>query len=336
MSEPEVITPAQALQGLGQEMQHQGLAVLAELIGQCNTQEELPNKETLRGLFARRLENLLEEALAFQEDGGAVPTGAAPLKHSAGEAEKQAGEQAGPFAAVAGTAPKANGPMQEQETPDITLTTHEGEGPSAPLPGEAASRTEAGKKSAKAQISRRELLANLVGRPAKAEAKAPVAPPAPAVQEANAAAGKAAVAALLAAFDALLDILVTTNPAIATCTTAEGITVYYIRTEMSDVYAGILAGKGNPPALLANVVRENSQVYPRPVPLDLFEYPPFDFTPEVVQECLQKLAATPEWADIRFVESAVGTVYLYSTQYLDHDHAEFLAERADTGLIMNP
>ena len=137
-------------------------------------------------------------------------------------------------------------------------------------------------------------------------------------------------------FDALLELLVSTNPAMATCTNAQGSTVYYIRTEMSDVYAGILAGKGNPATLLAKVVRENSQLYPRPVPLDLFEYPPFDFTPEVVQECLHKLAATPECADIRFVESAVGTVYLYSTQYLDHDHAEFLAERADTGLILNP
>ena len=328
MSEPEVTTPAQVLQDLGQEMQHHGLVVLAELVGQCNTREELPDKETLRGLFAQRLESLLEEALAFQntgqENGGADPAEVAPP------------EQASPFAATAGSASAPKGPFSEQETPDTTLTTHENEAPSAAIQGEAASRTEAGKKTARAQLSRRELLASLVGRPAKAEAKAPVAPPAPAVQEANTAAGKAAVAALLAAFDALLEMLGATNPALATCTTASGTTVYYIRTEMSDVYAGILAGKGNPAALLANVVRENSQLYPRPVPLDLFEYPPFDFTPEVVQECLQKLAATPECADIRFVESAVGTVYLYSNQYMDHDHAEFLAERADTGLIMNP
>lgn len=327
MSEPEVTPPAQALQGLGQEMQHQGLAVLVELIGQCNTREELPDKETLRGLFARQLESLLEEALSFhitgQENGGAMPDGTTPP------------EQAGNTATLPGMAPKASGNMQEQETPDTTLITHESEEPSKALYG-AASHTEPGKKTARPQLSRRELLANLVGRSAKTEPKTPVAPPAPAVQEATTAAGKAAVAALLAAFDALLELLVATHPVMAACTTAEGTTVYYMRTEMSDVYAGILAGKGNPSTLLAKVVRENSQLYPRPVPLDLFEYPPFDFTPEVVQECLQKLATTPECADIRFVESAVGTVYLYSSQYLDHDHAEFLAERADTGLIMNP
>ncbi len=327
MSEPEVTSPAPALQGLGQEMQHQGLAVLAELIGQCNTREELPEKETLRELFAQRLESLLEEALSFhnngQENGGAEPAEVAPP------------EQAGPFATASNASPP-KGPFYEKETPDTTLTTHEAEGQCAAPHGAAAASTEAGKKAAKAQLSRRALLASLVGRPAKAEPKAPVAPPTPAVQEAHSAAGKTAVATLLAVFDALLELLVTTHPAMATCTTAEGTTVYYIRTEMSDVYAGILAGKGNPATLLAKVVRENSQLYPRPVPLDLFEYPPFDFTPEVVQECLQKLAATPGCADIRFVESAVGTVYLYSTQYLDHDHAEFLAERADTGLILNP
>ena len=328
MSEPEVTSPAPALQGLGQEMQHQGLAVLAELIGQCNSREELPEKETLRELFARRLESLLEEVLSFQnngqENGGAEPAGVAPP------------EQASPFAATAESASPPKGPFYEKETPDTTLTTHETQGQCAAPHGAAAASTEAGKKAAKAQLSRRALLASLVGRPAKAEPKAPVAAPTPAVQEAHSAAGKAAVAALLTAFDALLELLVNTNPAMATCTNAQGTTVYYIRTEMSDVYAGILAGKGNPATLLAKVVRENSQLYPRPVPLDLFEYPPFDFTPEVVQECLQKLAATPECADIRFVESAVGTVYLYSTQYLDHDHAEFLAERADTGLTLNP
>ena len=55
-----------------------------------------------------------------------------------------------------------------------------------------------------------------------------------------------------------------------------------------------------------------------------------------MQQCLRDMAETGEYADIRFTESSVGTVYLYSTRYLDEDYAAFLAEKEDVGAIASP
>ena len=52
---------------------------------------------------------------------------------------------------------------------------------------------------------------------------------------------------------------------------------YYSTQNMAEPYARILSRKGeNPMLLMAETIRENSQRYPRPVPLELFEGPPFD------------------------------------------------------------
>jgi len=105
---------------------------------------------------------------------------------------------------------------------------------------------------------------------------------------------------------------------------------------MSATYAGILAGRSAPCLLMAETVRTNSKEYPRPIALDIFEYPPFDLDPESIQACLQRMAADADFGDISFVESSAGTVYLFSKTYLDRDYATFLAERLDVDLALNP
>jgi hypothetical protein len=105
---------------------------------------------------------------------------------------------------------------------------------------------------------------------------------------------------------------------------------------MSATYAEILAGKSAPCLLMAESVRKNSQEYPRPIPLDIFEYPPFDLAPDVIRGCLRRMAAEADFGDIGFVESSEGTVYLYSSRYLDRGYAAFLAERLDVELALNP
>jgi hypothetical protein len=58
---------------------------------------------------------------------------------------------------------------------------------------------------------------------------------------------------------------------------------YYSTQSMAEPYARILSRKGeNAVLLMAEVIRENSQRYPRPVPLELFEGPPFDLTPDEI------------------------------------------------------
>ena len=105
---------------------------------------------------------------------------------------------------------------------------------------------------------------------------------------------------------------------------------------MSATYAEILAGKSAPCLLIAQTVRKNSQEYPRPIALDIFEYPPFAIDPQNIQACLRHMAEDGRFGDISFVRSSAGTVYLYSKKYLDHDYAAFLAERLDVDLALNP
>ncbi|MCL1985617.1 MAG: hypothetical protein FWG59_04135 [Betaproteobacteria bacterium] len=126
------------------------------------------------------------------------------------------------------------------------------------------------------------------------------------------------------------------NPDLSIVYGPDGEEFYRCVSLMSATYAEILAGKNMPCLLMAETVRKNSKEYPRPIALDIFEYPPFDLIPESIEACLRHMAATADFDDINFVESSTGTVYLYSTKYLDHDYAAFLAERLDVVLALNP
>ena len=126
------------------------------------------------------------------------------------------------------------------------------------------------------------------------------------------------------------------DPELAVVCGPDGEEFYRCAGLMSATYAEILAGKNAPCLLMAETVRKNSKEYPRPIALDIFEYPPFNFAPESIGACLRRLAATADFGDISFVESSAGTVYLYSTLYLDHGYAAFLAERLDVYLALNP
>lgn len=134
----------------------------------------------------------------------------------------------------------------------------------------------------------------------------------------------------------LLGELLAEDDDVAVVTAWDGREYYHYKPQMSCLYARILSAGDNRMVQLANVVRESSRDYPRPVPLEIFEYPPFLFTADVLQQCLESLASDPEYADIKHTESSVGTVYLYSSRYLDEDYADFLAEREDVGAIASP
>ena len=126
------------------------------------------------------------------------------------------------------------------------------------------------------------------------------------------------------------------DPDLAVVHGPDGDEFYRCASLMSATYAGILAGKRAPCLLMAETVRKNSKEYPRPVALDIFEYPPFDLDPQSIRMCLRRMAAEADFDDISFVESSVGTVYLYSTRHLDREYAAFLAERLDVDLALNP
>ena len=60
---------------------------------------------------------------------------------------------------------------------------------------------------------------------------------------------------------------------------------------MTEAYARILMQKESDPVLLiAEIVRQNSAIYPRPVPLGALENSPFDLTKEEIQDYVSRMA----------------------------------------------
>lgn len=116
-----------------------------------------------------------------------------------------------------------------------------------------------------------------------------------------------------------------------------GILHYYSSRSMAETYARILIQrKGEPLLLMVEIIRENSRTYPRPVPLGIFEDPPFGLASEEISLCLKKMAEQREYQDIEQTTTSIGTVFLYSKQFLDPDHASMLAEWLDVGQSNNP
>jgi hypothetical protein len=112
---------------------------------------------------------------------------------------------------------------------------------------------------------------------------------------------------------------------------------YYSVQGLSEAYARILIRKEeNPLLLMAEIVRENSAIYPRPVPLDLFKESPFDLAQEEILECLKKMGKQGEYQDISQTTTSIGTIFLYSKRHLDSGYASMLAEWLDVGQANNP
>ncbi|EKO41009.1 MAG: hypothetical protein B193_0257 [Solidesulfovibrio magneticus str. Maddingley MBC34] len=124
-------------------------------------------------------------------------------------------------------------------------------------------------------------------------------------------------------------------PEIASLASRSGRTLYHDPALLSRAYARLLDDKDVPEVLVAEAVRSNSREYPRPVPVEFFEKPPFDLTPPEIADILESLAAKPAFGDIATIQTSTGTAYLFSSRYLPRAYAAFLAEQ-DATLVMNP
>jgi hypothetical protein len=112
---------------------------------------------------------------------------------------------------------------------------------------------------------------------------------------------------------------------------------YYSSLFMTESYAWILHQKqSNHLQLIAEIVRQNSAVYPRPVPLDMFTQPPFGLTRQEVLNDLERMAAEEEYRDIVQTTTSAFRVFLYSTLHLEPEYASMLAEWLDVGQFDNP
>jgi hypothetical protein len=117
----------------------------------------------------------------------------------------------------------------------------------------------------------------------------------------------------------------------------EGALSYYSTKTMTESFARILIKrKGDPLLLMAEIVRENSSIYPRPVPLRIFRDSPFDLTQEEILFHLKKMGETEAFQDITQTTTSIGTIFLYSSRYLEHPYAASLAEWLEVGQAENP
>jgi hypothetical protein len=135
---------------------------------------------------------------------------------------------------------------------------------------------------------------------------------------------------------ALVDATQAEHPDLREIALPDGSGGLYSERFMTASYARILAGRGNPPALVVETVRVQSRSQTHPVPLSLFEGPPFDFSPADLAACLARIAEDPDTTDIARTITSAGTVFLYSTRHLQPDHAAALAEWIDVGQAENP
>ena len=119
--------------------------------------------------------------------------------------------------------------------------------------------------------------------------------------------------------------------------TGDGSRHYYSSQFMTRAYALILLQKqGDPLHLIASIVRENSALYPRPVPLEIFTQPPFGLSLQEVLNDLERMAAEEEYRDIIPTTTSASRIFLYSTFHLEPEHAAMLAEWLDVGQFENP
>lgn len=114
--------------------------------------------------------------------------------------------------------------------------------------------------------------------------------------------------------------------------------LWYFSTQfMTGAYARTLLLKCEGPLrMVAEVIREHSRLYPRPVPLTLFGYPPFSLSHDEMALCLEEMTNKPQYRDIVHLTTSIGNVFAYSTDYLSTDYATMLAEWVDVGQIENP
>ena len=146
---------------------------------------------------------------------------------------------------------------------------------------------------------------------------------------------KSEVADQRSLLEAILSEVVAENEDLREIPGAQGIAYFFSTRSLSETSAEILIRKEES-SLIAEIVRENSAIYPRPVPLDFFRESPFDLTQEEILDCLGKLGEQGEYQDIAQTTTSIGTVFLYSSRNLDPVYASMLAEWFDVGQINNP
>lgn len=114
---------------------------------------------------------------------------------------------------------------------------------------------------------------------------------------------------------------------------------YYLYDDerMTDAYARwcFLAAEDDDEVTFAELVREESRAYPRPMSIRGLENEPFNKTADQIEAIWTQMRASGNYPDLERTTATNGDVYFYSTTYLSEGHANSLAEWASVGRRMN-
>jgi len=117
-----------------------------------------------------------------------------------------------------------------------------------------------------------------------------------------------------------------------------GAVYLFSETFITKNYAAILgrAAANDPAATIAETVREESKIYPRPTNIDLFKEQVFNISPDELEMCIAQTLGREEFSDIKLIRASTGARYLYSNQYMNADYAKSLVEWQEVGEENNP
>jgi len=87
---------------------------------------------------------------------------------------------------------------------------------------------------------------------------------------------------------------------------------------------------------IAETVRIDSRTYPRPTPAAIFTEAPFRLSEKALAAVIDKIAREPAYPDIRLLRASDGSVFFFSSAYLNPVHAELLVEWNAVGQSENP
>lgn len=112
----------------------------------------------------------------------------------------------------------------------------------------------------------------------------------------------------------------------------------YCATYMTENYAKLLARveAKNPFATIAETVREESKIYPRPTKVALFYEPVFEIDADLMQTAVESISQREEYKDIRKIVAPTGAVYLFSDLYLSPPQAEAFVQWEEVDKLNNP
>jgi hypothetical protein len=121
-------------------------------------------------------------------------------------------------------------------------------------------------------------------------------------------------------------------------TAPTGTAYLYSEEHMTRNYAVLLARVESKDlcVTIAETVREESRIYPRPTKVRLFYSPVFQIDPGQMEMVVERTLQRQELADIKKIVAATGAVYLFSDKYMDPGLAEAQVQWEEVDKYRNP